>query len=209
MSEKIRVMVVDDNSILRMGLAEAVGSEEDLEVVGEADNGSSAINCYRELTPDVVTMDYQMPGENGIEGTKKIIAEFPDAKIVLLSVFEGEEDIWNAVQAGAQGYLNKRGDIEEVLDAIREIAAGGTYFPAAMAEKLSTRESRESLTDREHQVLHLIVHGRSNKEIVEDLGISEGTVKLHVSRVLDKLRTADRTQAAIKAIRDGIVHFDD
>ena len=209
MSSTIRVMVVDDNSLLRLGVTEAVNGETDLKAVGEAENGAQALEVYRELQPDVVTMDYQMPGGNGIESTREIVAEFPAAKVILLSVFEGEEDIWNAVQAGAKGYLSKTGEIEEVLDAIREVAAGGSYFPAAIARKLALREERDSLTPREMEVLRCIVEGNSNKEIMSRLTISEGTVKLHVSRVLEKLEAADRTQAAIKAIRQGIVHLEE
>lgn len=207
MSDKIEVMVVDDNSLLRLGLTEAIGGEPDLEAVGEAENGVQALELFRKLQPDVVTMDYQMPGDNGVECTRKIIAEFPEAKVILLSVFEGEEDVWNAVQAGAQGYLTKTGEIEEVLDAIREVASGGTYFPAAIAQKLASREERESLTTRELEVLQLIVEGNSNKEIMDKLDISVGTVKLHVSHILEKLGAADRTQAAIMAVKQGIVHL--
>lgn len=208
MEKQIRVMVVDDNSLLRLGLTEAIGGEEDLNVVGEAENGLLALKLFQELQPDVVTMDYQMPGDTGVETTRKLLAEFPDARVILLSVFEGEEDIWNAVQAGAKGYLNKNGEIEEVLDAIREIFAGGTYFPAAIAKKLEVRSERDSLTAREQEVLSLVVQGNSNKEIMIELSISEGTVKLHVSHILEKLGAADRTQAAIMAVRQGIVHLD-
>lgn len=209
MDAKVKVMVVDDNSLLRLGLTEAIAGEGDLEAIGEAENGIQALELYRKLQPDVVTMDYQMPGENGVESTRNIVAGFPGAKVILLSVFEGEEDIWNAVQAGARGYLNKSGEIEEVLDAIREVARGGSYFPAAIARKLANREERESLTARELEVLQLIVDGNSNKEIMAALNISEGTVKLHVSHVLEKLGAADRTQAAIMAVKQGIVHLDE
>ncbi len=208
MKKKISVMVVDDNSLLRLGLTEAINGEEDLAAVGEAENGEQALKLYPKLKPDVVTMDYQMPGDTGVATTRKITAEYPDAKIILLSVFEGEEDIWTAVQAGAKGYLTKTGEIEEVLDAIREVAEGGNYFPAAIAQKLANREQRDTLTAREREVLELIVSGNSNKEIMVNLEISEGTVKLHVSHILEKLGAADRTQAAIMAVRQGIVHLD-
>lgn len=207
METKTTVMVVDDNSLMRLGLTEAISGEPDMQAVGEAPNGTRAIELFRELQPDVVTMDYQMPGENGIETTRRICAEFPGARVILLSVFEGEEDVWNAVQAGAKGYLTKTGEIEEVLDAIREVAAGGTYFPASMSQKLASREKKENLTARELEVLRLIVGGKSNKEIMGLLSISEGTAKLHVSHILEKLGAADRTQAAIMAVRQGIVHL--
>ena len=209
MDKKVSVMVVDDNSLLRLGLTEAINGEDDMVAVGEAENGDAALLRFRELLPDVVTMDYQMPGVSGIEATRQILSEFPDAKIILLSVFGGEEDVWNAVQAGAQGYLTKTEEIEEVLDAIREVQGGGTYFPAKLAQRLADRNERVSLTARETEVLSLIVEGLSNKEIMNQLHISQGTVKLHVSHLLEKLGAADRTQAAILAVRRGFVHLDD
>ncbi len=209
MDKKIKVMVVDDNSLLRLGLIESINCEDDMISVAEAENGAVALERYREFLPDVVTMDYQMPNMTGIEATRKIVNEFPNAKIILLSVFEGEEDIGSAVDAGAKGYLTKTEEIEEVLDAIREVFDGGRYFPAKIAKRLDERSSRETLTAREMEVLRLIVDGFSNKEIMSKLNITQGTVKLHVSHVLDKLDAADRTQAAIIAVRRGFVHLDD
>ena len=209
MDKKIKVMVVDDNSLLRLGLVESINGEDDMIAVAEAENGAVAVSRYREFLPDVVTMDYQMPNLTGIEATRQIVAEFPDAQIILLSVFEGEEDVGSAVQAGAKGYLTKTEEIEEVLDAIREVSLGGRYFPAKIAKKLESRNARESLTAREMEVLRLIVNGCSNKEIMTQLNITQGTVKLHVSHILEKLEVADRTQAAIIAVRRGFVHLDD
>ncbi|MEM6884800.1 MAG: response regulator transcription factor [Verrucomicrobiota bacterium] len=206
--KRIRVLIVDDNSLLRLGLSEAIGGEGDLEVVGEAENGREARELFRELRPEVVTMDYQMPGETGVETTRQIISEYPEAVVILLSVFEGEEDVWSAEQAGAKGYLNKSAAIDEVLEAIREVAAGNNYFPAAIAQKIAKREGRASLTARELEVLKLVVQGNSNKEIMHLLNISEGMTKLHVSNILSKLNAADRTQAAIMAVKQGIVHLE-
>ena len=203
-----RVLVVDDNSFLRLGLIDAITSEEDLAIAGEAENSVRAVEQYRELQPDVVTMDYQMPGESGIEASRKILEEFPDAKIILLSVHVGKEDIWRAVQVGAKGYLNKNADTDNVLEAIREVNAGNTYFPAEISKKLAEREKHESLTDRELDVLTLIVRGRSNKQIMQELGVSEGTTKRHITHILEKLGVVDRTQAAIMAVQDGIVHLE-
>jgi DNA-binding NarL/FixJ family response regulator len=208
MKQKIHVLIVDDHAMMRLGLAEAIAGEADMALSGEAANGTQAIERYRQHRPDVVTMDFQMPGLNGAETITQLRAEFPDARVVVLSVFEGEEDIWRAVQAGAAGYVLKSAEVEEVLEAIRHVMKGGTYFPAAVAAKLSARRNRDTLTPRELQVLRHIVAGLSNKEIAAALNMSEATVKLHISNTLSKLHVADRTQAAIVAVQRGIVHLD-
>ncbi len=207
MSNQISVLVVDDNALLRVGLSGTIGDEPDMKVVGEASNGADALALYRDLSPDVVTMDYRMPNEDGLVTTRKIIAEFPDAKIVFLSIYEGEEDIWNALQAGVRGYLSKTEALENVVEAIREAAAGNSYFPASIAAKLENRQDRESLTPRELEVLQLIVNGCSNKEIMVELNLSASTVRAHVSNMFEKLGVLDRTQAAIMAVKEGIVHL--
>ncbi|VGO11893.1 Response regulator protein VraR [Pontiella desulfatans] len=202
------VLVVDDNALLRLGLTETISIEPGLEPVGAAANSEEALRLVRKLKPDVVTMDYQMPGESGIECTRKILAEFPETKVVLLSVFDSEEDIWKAVQAGVKGYLTKKaGEVEDVLEAIQEIAAGGTYFPAGIAQKLERRRGKESLTPREMQVLTELANGLSNKEIAEVLKISMPTVKLHIVNLREKLDAADRTQAVVHAFKRGILHL--
>jgi DNA-binding NarL/FixJ family response regulator len=208
MRRKIRVLIVDDHAMMRLGLAEAINGERDMILAGEASNGRHAIESYRELQPDVVTMDFQMPGMDGAEATTQLRAQFPDARIVVLSVFEGEEDIWRAVQAGAMGYVLKSAEVEDVLEAIRHVVAGDTYFPVSIASKLAARQTRDTLTARESQVLRHIVAGLSNKEIAATLHTSEATVKLHISNTLAKLSVADRTQAAIVAVQRGIVHLD-
>ena len=209
MSDKIKVLVVDDNSLLRLGICEAISNETDMEVVGEAKNGTIAIQQFEELKPDVVTMDYKMPNMNGVEATQIVTSRFPDARILILSVYEREEDVWSAVKAGAKGYLYKSGEIEEVLEAIREVSDGHTYFPASISQKISRREGREELTPREFDILQLMSEGKTNREIMGTLHISEGTVKLYVSRVLEKLGVKDRTQAALIAVKQGIVPFTD
>ena len=197
MKRKIRILIVDDHAMVRFALAEAIAGEHDLTLVAEAANGAEGLALYREHKPDVVTMDFQLPGADG-----------PDARVVLLSVFEGEEDIWRAAQAGALGYVPKSAEISEVLFGIRELAAGREYFPPLIAERLAARRSRETLSPRELQVLREIVAGCSNKEISSSLHLSEAAVKLYISNTLAKLGVADRTQAAIQAIRRGIVHLD-
>jgi DNA-binding NarL/FixJ family response regulator len=208
MRRKIRVLIVDDHAMMRLGLAEAINGERDMALAGEASNGAQAVDAYREMQPDVVTMDFQMPGMDGAEATAKLREEFPDARVVVLSVFEGEEDIWRAVQAGAMGYVLKSAEVEDILEAVRHVMAGDSYFPAAIASKLSARKTRDSLTPRESQVLRHIVAGLSNKEIASALRTSEATVKLHISNTLSKLGVSDRTQAAIVAVQRGIVHLD-
>jgi DNA-binding NarL/FixJ family response regulator len=207
MKRKIRVLIVDDHAMMRLGLAEAITGERDMTLVGEAGNGAQALELYRQLEPDVVTMDFQMPGADGAESTSQLRAEFPEARVVLLSVFEGEENIWRAVQAGASAYVLKSAEVEDVLEAIRHVMEGGTYFPAAVAAKLAERNARDTLTARELQVLKHIVAGLSNKEIANAVHVSEATVKLHISNTLAKLQVADRTQAAIVAVQRGIVHL--
>lgn len=157
MSESIRVLVVDDSALLRMGLTQAIGIEADMTVVGSAATADEALTLYPKLRPDVVTMDYQMTGMNGVECTRRIRATFPEARVVILSVQDVEEYVWSAVQAGALGYLTKEAsEVEEVLDAIREIHAGGTYFPAHIAETIRLRETLPTLSPREMEMLRAI-----------------------------------------------------
>ncbi|MEO5715474.1 MAG: response regulator transcription factor [Luteolibacter sp.] len=208
MKRKIRILIVDDHAMVRFALAEAISGESDLTLIAEAANGQEALDLYRTHLPDVVTMDFQLPGPDGAVTTESLRAEFPEARVVLLSVFEGEEDIWRAVRAGALGYVPKSAEISEVLHGIRELAAGRDYFPPAIAARLAARRRRETLSPRELQVLRAIVDGCSNKEIATLLNLSEAAVKLYISNTLAKLGVADRTQAAIQAVRRGIVHLD-
>lgn len=208
MRQKIRVLIVDDHAMMRLGLAEAINGERDMVLAGEAANGNQAVEVYGELQPDVVTMDFQMPGIDGAEATGLLRAKYPDARVVLLSVFEGEEDIWRAVQAGAMAYVLKSAEVEDILEAIRHASADDTYFPPSIAAKIAARKTRDTLTARESQVLRHIVAGLSNKEIAASMRTSEATVKLHISNTLSKLGVSDRTQAAIVAVQRGIVHLD-
>jgi len=209
MKPMIRVIVVDDNAILRLGLTETISMEPDMELVGDASNAEDAIEMVRKLKPDVVTMDYQMPGASGVECTAQIMEEFPETKVILLSVFDSEEDIWKAKEAGVKGYLTKKaGEVEDVTEAIQEVANGGNYFPGSIAQKLQKRESQKSLTERELAVLKLLAAGRSNKEIVDDLNISLATVKFHIINLREKLDAADRTQAVVHAFKRGILHLE-
>ena len=208
MRDNIKVLIVDDNGLLRTGLRDIVEDQADMEVVGEAANGVEALERFRALGPDVVTMDYRMPEEDGVAAMTKIHQEFPDARVVFLSTYEGEDDIWNAWQAGALGYISKSRAAENIIEAIREVSTGACFFPAAIARKLEERKTQESLTPRELEVLRLIVDGCSNKEIMSRLNLSASTVRVHVSNMLEKLGVLDRTQAAVAAVRRGIVHLD-
>ena len=204
---KIRLLVVDDHFVVRIGLTSALNLEPDMEVIAEAKDGREAVEVYERHRPDVVVMDYQLPHLNGAEATTAVRAKFPDARIIILSVYKGEEDVHRAVQAGASGYLPKSSEPQELLDAIRVIHKGRRYFPSAMNAALATRAARSELSDREREVLDALVRGRSNKEIAIALGISENTVKVHTTRVFEKLGVADRLEAVTVAIRRGIVHI--
>jgi DNA-binding NarL/FixJ family response regulator len=205
---KYTVLVVDDNALLRMGLTHSIESEGGFKILAEAANAEEAIELYKKFRPDVVTMDYQMPGMDGATCTKEIIAFDPEAKIILLTVKETVEDIWNAVQAGCKGYLTKRaGEVEEVLSALHEVANGYTYFPAQIAEKIKERAAVEDLTPRELEVLVGLSEGLSNKEIMDKLHLSEGTVKLHLTNLRNKLGAADRTQAVVEGVKRGLIEI--
>ena len=206
-SGKIRLLVVDDHFVVRIGLTSALNLEPDMEVVGEAKDGREAVEAYERHRPDVVVMDYQLPHMNGAEATTALRARYPDARVIILSVYKGEEDVHRAVQAGAAGYLPKSSEPQELLEAIRVIHKGRRYFPTAIHAALESRAGRSELSDREREVLDALVRGRSNKEIAIALGISENTVKVHATRVFEKLGVADRLEAVTAAIQRGIVHI--
>ncbi|MEQ1748629.1 MAG: response regulator transcription factor [Prosthecobacter sp.] len=204
---KIRVLIVDDHFATRLGLAVPINHEPDMTVVAEAGTSSRAVEMYRQHRPDVVIMDYHLPDKSGVETLEMIRAEFPEARILMLTIFDGEEDIYRAVTAGAKGYLTKSSECEDVLRAIRRIAAGAACFPPEIAAKIRAREQRRPLTPRELEILRLLVKGHSTKEIVDLLKLSMGTIRLHISIILDKLDAFDRTSAVALAIERGIVHL--
>ena len=207
-SQKTRVLLVDDHFVVRMGLAGSLNAEQDLKVVAECGSGEQAVELYRTHQPDVVVMDWRLPGISGVEATAAIRAEFSHARIVMVSNYDGEEDVHRAVEAGAAAYLPKSVEREELLAAIRSVSDGRTYFPPAIAARLAARHERPEVSPREMEVLRLVVQGASNKEIAKTLGIAVITAKLHVSKLLEKLDVSDRTQAATTAIRRGIVHLE-
>jgi DNA-binding NarL/FixJ family response regulator len=208
MSDKIRVLLVDDHFVMRTGLATSLNSAEDLAVVGEASDGYEAVAAFESLSPDVVVMDLRLPRLDGIEATRQICQKQPVARIIVLSSSEGDEDIHRSLAAGAMGYLSKRASRDELLCAIRAVIKGHRYVSPDIAQRLAEHYSRVPLSERELDVLQRIANGRSNREIATELSISEATVKFHVTGILAKLGVLDRTQAVTTAIRRGIVHLD-
>jgi DNA-binding NarL/FixJ family response regulator len=207
MKPPIRILIVDDHAMVRFALTEAIQRHSDLTLVGEAQNGRSAVALYRKLRPDVVTMDFKLPDQDGDQVVAEIRAEFPEARVVLLSIFENSESVWRATQAGVLGYVSKAAKVAEVIQAIRSIAVGKTYFSSGLEEKLAARQRQESLSPRELAVLELVAAGHSNKEIAAALNLSLSTVKLHLQNIFSKLGAQDRTQATAAAFQRGIVRL--
>ena len=207
-SKITRILVVDDHHIVRSGLVASLGMEDDLAVVGEAESGAQALTLYAQCTPDVVLMDLRMRDGNGIEATAALRAQAPEARVLMYTTFDGEEDVYRAVQAGARGYLLKSAPREELLAALRTVAAGERYLPPDLARRLAERVSGPGISEREIEVLRLISAGQSNKQIGATLHIAEDTVKRHVSNILTKLGVSDRAQAATEAFRRGFLHLD-
>ena len=208
MSETVSLMIVDDHHIVRQGLAALLNTMPGLQVIAEASSGEQAVVMYRKHQPEVTLMDLRMQHGNGVDAIKDIRGEFPMARIIVLTTFDGDEDIFRALQAGARGYLLKGSDIDELVSAIMAVHSGKSRIPAPVAERLAERMSNPTLTERETDVLKLIVGGNSNKEIASALFISEATVKTHINNLLGKLGVTDRTQAATTALQRGIVHLD-
>jgi len=203
----IRLLVVDDHHVVRQGLVALLSIMPGIEVAGEASDGLQAIEMHRALQPDITLMDLQLPKLSGVDAILKIRAESPAARFIVLTTFDGDEDIYRALQAGAKAYLLKGMTVEELLSAIQAVHSGKTRIAPAIAEKLAERMSGQALTGRELDVLERIVRGRANKEIASDLNISEATVKTHINNLLGKLGVTDRTQAATVALQRGIVHL--
>ncbi|MEO8735014.1 MAG: response regulator transcription factor [Edaphobacter sp.] len=207
MADPIRILVVDDHHVVRQGLVALLNIMPEIKVVGEASDGLQAIELHRTLRPDITLMDLQLPKLGGVQTIQKIRAEDPAARFVVLTTFDGDEDIFRALQAGAKAYLLKGMTIEELISTIQAVHSGKTRISPAIAEKLAERMSSNALTARELGVLERIVAGRANKEIASDLDISEATVKSHINNLLGKLGVSDRTHAATVALQRGIVHL--
>jgi DNA-binding NarL/FixJ family response regulator len=205
-ARKIRVLCVDDHPLVRKGIASILGNEGDMELVGEAGNGRQAVDLFRQLQPDVTLMDIRMPDLDGIHAVRQIRDEFPDAAIIALTSFDGDQDIYRALEAGVRGYLLKESVHTEVLNAIRSVHAGRRLISQEASERLRTHFPNASLTPKEVEVLRLVAQGFSNKEIASKLGKAVGTVKIHVQNILEKLEASDRTHAVTIAAQRGIIH---
>jgi two-component system NarL family response regulator len=207
MNAKIRILVAEDHLVARVGVTAIVNMQPDMTVVAEASNGQQAVELYRKHMPDVALLDMRMPIMSGVEAATAIRSEFPNARMIALTTYGGDEDIRRALAAGVQAYLTKDVLHDELLKAIHAVHAGQKYLPAGVAAALAAQMPRPDLSAREVQVLELIVRGLANKQIAYSLNIAEHTVKNHVKNILSKLGVQDRTQAATAAIQRGIVHL--
>ncbi len=206
MKPRIKVLIVDDHFVVRIGLLTSLKMDEGLEAVGEAGTGRQALTLYRQLRPEVVLMDLRLPDLTGIEATATLCRDFPGAKVIIISSFDAQEDVYRAFQAGALGYLRKDVLGEELFRAIKTVAAGEKFIPPEIARSLADHASAPELTPRELEVLRLLIKGLSNKEIGAVLGASEFTAKFHVKNILAKLGVSDRTEAATAAFQRGIIN---
>jgi two-component system NarL family response regulator len=204
----VRVLVAEDQAIVRDGLAALVGYQSDMEVVGCAADGEEAVRLYREVRPDVTLMDLRMPRQGGVEAIEVIRGADPEARVLVLTTYDGDEDVYRALQAGARGYLLKDATTEEFVGAIRAVARGERHVPAEVARRLADRAmAGPPLSEREVEVLRLVAAGMTNKEIASALFIAEGTVKTHLNSIHGKLGVRDRTEAVMVAVRRGILHL--
>jgi len=204
---KIRILIADDHYIVRIGLVALVNTEPDMEVVAEAGDGAQALELFAKHTPDLALLDLRMPIKTGVEAAIEIRRQFSGACILMLTAFDGDEDIHKALQAGAQGYVLKSSPGEKLLPALRAVAAGQRWIPNEVANRLASRNAFEQLTPREVQVLNHLAKGLANKEIADVLSISEHTTKDYLKSILAKLRVSDRTEAVTAAIQRGIIHL--
>ena len=206
-TRKIRVLIADDHFVVRMGLLGVVNTEPDMEVVGEAADGVQVVELFRKLNPDLLLMDLRMPVKDGVAATREIKSSHPNARVLMLTTYDGDTDIHRAMQAGAQGYVLKNSTGDKLIPALRAVASGEKWIPKEVATRLASRKMFEELTPRETEVLQQMARGLANKEIADVLGISEHTVKDHLKSILGKLRVADRTEAVTVALQRGIIQL--
>lgn len=208
MPNKIRLLIVDDHPVFRTGVVAMLTDSSNVTVVAQAEDGAAAIEAYRAHRPDIVLMDLRLPKLSGVEAILQIRREFADCRIIVLTTYDSDEDIFRAIQAGAKSYLLKDTSQDEIVRMVNAVYEGCETLPPEVADILADRLNRKDLTEREIQILKLLVLGRSNKEISSEIGISERTVKFHLAGIFGKLKVLDRTQAVIAAIRHGVIHVD-
>jgi DNA-binding NarL/FixJ family response regulator len=204
---KIRILVVDDHPIVRVGIAAIINARPDMTAVAQCSTGEDAIALYEQHQPHIVLMDLRLPKMSGVDAIRTIRMRHPKACFVVLTTYEGDEDIYQAIEAGARAYLIKGMPYETLIDALRRVHAGGRFLPPTVSRALASRTPDSDLSSREREVLSLLARGETNKEIANHLGITEATVKCHVSVILMRLQVSDRTQAVVAALQRGLVHL--
>ena len=205
--ENIRVLIVDDHPVVRVGIATIINTQPDMSVVAEAESENEAVELFRQFLPDIAVMDLRLENGSGVGSIRRIRSQFPDARFVVLTTYHGDEDIHQALAAGASGYLIKGMPRQLLLDALRSVHRGEKYLPPAVAEVLAKRKPQSDLSHRELEVLSLLATGKSNKEIASALCIAEITVKCHLSMIFARLGVTDRTQAIVVAAQRGLIHL--
>jgi DNA-binding NarL/FixJ family response regulator len=207
-TEKMKVMVVDDHPLMRVGIAAIINARADMSVVAQAGTGEESVALFQQHRPDITLMDLRLPGKlGGVEAIAAIRSKSPRARFIVVTTYDGDEDIHRALEAGAQGYVIKGMPYQTLVDALQKVHAGGRFLPPPVARALASRLPHSELSSRELEVLHLLVGGNSNKDIASLLGITEATVKSHVSTILMRLDVEDRTQAVVAALQRGLVHL--
>ncbi|MGO9862697.1 MAG: response regulator [Terriglobales bacterium] len=205
--EKIKVMVVDDHPLMRVGVAAIINARPNMTVVAQTGTGEEAVALFHQHKPDITLMDLRLPKMSGVDAILAIRARYPESRFVVLTTYEGDEDIHRAFDAGARGYVIKGMPYQTLIDALVRVHSGGRFLPPPVVRALESRMPDSDLSPREQEVLQLLVNGRSNKEIASQLGITNATVKCHVSTILMRLNVSDRTQAVVAALQRGLVHL--
>jgi two-component system, NarL family, response regulator len=207
-SEKMKVMVVDDHPLMRVGVASIVNARPDMTVVAQTGTGEEAVKLFFKHQPDVTLMDLRLPTMSGVDAIRSIRSSYPRARFVVLTTYEGDADIHRALEAGAQGYVIKGMPYQTLVDALNRVHQGGRFLPPPVARALASRMPNSDLSAREQEVLRLLASGKSNRDIASTLGITEATVKCHVSAILLRLNVSDRTEAVVTALHRGLVHLE-